>query len=162
MGSLISTAQVQEWITRLSKAEFNWSNSDQSGQILGLTLLERVGGGSTFIAPDGVLVDFYAYAGSLTAIELVIDSAEADGLPETDYEDVVDAYYAKFKNTVRLTVEVLGAPAFCDGMAAPGFPADQDSVWLALWPLTRARLMIQQKHEGREIPFRLSIVAAPP
>lgn len=83
-------------------------------------------------------------------------------LSGAEYEDKVDEFFALWEHAVAAAEIELGRPAFDDGGAARGYPEDQDAVWLALWPLPTGRLMIQELHEDRELPFRLAVVVTPP
>jgi hypothetical protein len=68
----------------------------------------------------------------------------------------------KAQAAAAVGTQILGPPAFNNGVGLDGCPKDQDAVWVALWPSGSARLMIQQKHEDKELPIRLYIVVAPP
>jgi hypothetical protein len=83
-------------------------------------------------------------------------------LSEVEYEQKANEFEQKFRAAVAAGMRILGPPAFNDGVGCDGFPDDQDAVWLALWPSVDSRLMIEQKHEDKELPARLCIVVAPP
>jgi len=115
-----------------------------------------------FVDADGHCASLYLDGNNLPALEVVLESsANPSLLSPIEYEELVDSYYGKFEQSVSEVSEILGTPAFNDGSASNEFPSDQDALWLALWNLGKFRLMIQQKHEGREIPFRLCLVVAP-
>jgi hypothetical protein len=86
---------------------------------------------------------------------------DVDSLMLTEYDDKVDEFYELWRSTTIATEERLGPPVFQDGGAAPGFPEEEDAVWVALWPLPSGNLMLEQLHEDRELPFRLAVVVAP-
>lgn len=67
-----------------------------------------------------------------------------------------------FESATEALAKFLGPPAFSDGAAADHYPEDQDAAWLSLWNYPSARIMLQQKHEDRELPFRICLVVAPP
>jgi hypothetical protein len=99
---------------------------------------------------------------SLLFCEVVFDvSGDLEDLSLAEYDDVIDEYYEKFQSAVVDLMPVLGKPTFCDGAAAKGFPDDQDAVWLALWRIEHARLMLEQKHESQEFPIRHVFIFAP-
>lgn len=113
---------------------------------------------------DG-MVDLSLYYEDAMAIliELTVEAfPEPHRLIPAVYEDKVDEYFMKYEGAVAEARRVLGEPAFNDGAAAAGFPEDQDAVWLALWSVNNARLMVEQKHEDKELPLRLCVVVAPP
>jgi hypothetical protein len=104
----------------------------------------------------------YHKAGRVWLVEFTLESfAYPAELSDAQYEDKVDEYFVKYQKLVAATAEILGPPVFDDGFAAPDFPEDQDAVWLAMWNLSSARLMVEQKHEDRELPFRLCVVLTP-
>ena len=86
---------------------------------------------------------------------------DVEALTDLEYEDQVDNFYAEFLAATKEIVSRLGNPVFSDGATATDFPDDQDAVWLSLWILPKCRLFLQQKHEDRELPFRLCLVVAP-
>lgn len=128
----------------------------------GFRLHEQVGPRRSYGLPWGVEADVFAVGNRIVYVEVTVDAfTESSDLDPLEYEDKVDEYYEKFRQAVELARPLLGEPLFCDGAAARGFPDDQDAEWLALWGLGESRLMIQQKHEDRELPFRICVVVAP-
>lgn len=91
-------------------------------------------------------------------IEVYLD---VDELNAQQFENKIDEFKDKFFRTTEAIANSLGNPNFSDSFAASGFPDDQDAVYLTLWNLNTARLMLQLKNEGREIPIRLTLVVAP-
>ncbi|MEQ8853028.1 hypothetical protein [Gimesia sp.] len=90
-------------------------------------------------------------------IEVYLDVDELDA---RQFENKIDEFKDKFFRTTEAIANSLGKPNFSDSFAASGFPDDQDAVYLTLWNLNTARLMLQLKNEGREIPIRLTLVVA--
>jgi len=39
---------------------------------------------------------------------------------------------------------------------------DQDAIWLAQWSAPNARLLVELKHEDKELPLRLGVIVVPP
>jgi hypothetical protein len=110
----------------------------------------------------GLLPSRHFEAGACFAVEADIEVAASTGdLAPDQFDDLADSFYAKFNDMVGRVTETLGEPSFCDGAAADGFPDDQDAVWLALWVGDGLRIMVQQKNEGRDMPFRVTLVCAP-
>ena len=96
-------------------------------------------------------------------VEATVDAfLRPDRLAPDEYERKLDEYRQEYEDAVIAAQQVLGPPVFNGVVDDEGFPDDQDSLLLALWQLSNARLMIQQKHEDKELPIRLSVVAAPP
>jgi len=86
---------------------------------------------------------------------------DVDSLDERQFADKIDEFKTSFLEATAAIAHSLGKPYFSDSAAASGFPDDQDAVCLTLWNLETARLMLQLKNEGREIPIRLCILVAP-
>jgi hypothetical protein len=122
---------------------------------------ESKGKRRTYQDPNGLLWDAYLDKDALLLVEVELECMAVHTLSDAEYEDQLDDYASKFEVVVKELGAALGKPAFCDGAGAVGFPDDQDAIWLALWPARNARLMLQQKHEARELPIRLVLVVAP-
>jgi hypothetical protein len=113
-------------------------------------------------APILIVDEFFGSENELLFVECTLEaSGITRGLSVSEYEDMVDEYFERFEKSVASVASILGDPKFNDGRGAEGFPKDQDSDWLALWHIRGARLMIQQKHEDRELPFRICAVVVP-
>jgi hypothetical protein len=148
----------------LCQAEWQWSRAWWEAQAAAwqLSLRESKGSRRTYADPDGVLWDVYFDEGSLLQVEIELEAFVAvETLSDSEYEDKIDEYADKFETTAKDLQAALGKPVFIDGSAAKGFPEDQDAAWLALWHGRNARVMLQQKHESREFPFRLVLVVSP-
>ncbi len=143
-----------------------WSWTLESGHSLALALhgrlREECAGRRTYEMPEGVTMSLYHDENCVQFIEFTLDViANLHLLSPADYEDTKDKFFQKFEDAVAEAATVLGPPVFSDGAAASEFPADQDAEWLALWNLTGGRIMLEQKHEDKELPLRLSFVLAP-
>jgi hypothetical protein len=148
----------------LSAVDWTWTADDipRVAQQLGAELSEDVGERKTYRTPDGAFVDFLLTGRKLDAVEVEVDAfMDTDSLDGEAYEDKVDEFFGKWENGVDRVEQILGEPAFRNGFGNRGFPSDQDAIWLALWNRERARLMVQEKHEDRDMPFRIVVVAAP-
>lgn len=129
---------------------------------LGGTLKSQVQGRDTFRLPGGQTLSVYHADDAVRFLEVTIDAfLETDRLSDAEFEDKADEFFAKYEEVVTLVSSVLSKPLFDNGFGNPGFPKDQEAQWLALWPLKNARLMVEQKNEDRELPFRISLVVAP-
>jgi len=124
--------------------------------------LIRMGVGSGVGAPVGLesrRLKASVYKAEPPYVEVTVDSSwPTPNASPDELEDLADLYFDKYQSAVRMITSRLGEPVFDDGAAAPGFPSDQPAEWLALWNCKAARLMLEQKHEDRELPFRLVIV----
>lgn len=152
-------------VKRLAPHEWKWDKIGIANTLLSLGWEQRISmpGRDGYVVPPGTHASVYNDGNHAILIEVEIDVfRDVDSLDELAYEDKIDEFHEKFFNATKQLAEHLGRPIFSDGAAANGFPGDQDAVWLSLWHLPTARLMVQLKHEGREIPFRLCVVVAPP
>lgn len=157
-----------EWLSlakNLASQMWTWDRKSVETTLseLGLRKCESRGHRDTYTSASGHRGSVYHDGADPELIEFTVAAfTEADSLDAPEYEDKTDEFYLGFINGTKQISGVLGQPAFSDGGAASGFPDDQDAVWLSLWNLPSARLMLQQKHEDRELPFRICIVIAPP
>ena len=155
---------IESVLKKLKSITWMWAKSDIEEILcsLGATLVEMISGRWTCRLSEGASLSVYFQDDRVEFVEITIAVFQNPHLlSEVEYEDKVDEFFEKFEETVLLGKRVLGLPLFNDGAAAEGFPDDQDAVWLALWNVKNARLMIQQTHEDKELPFRLCIVIAP-
>jgi hypothetical protein len=156
----VIVVQAGDLAAELARLEWRWTADDTRAQLAagGWTPAEAVDGRET-LEKAGRRLDVYTDGDRVERVETTLSATWPDG--STDYDDLVDEYFDKYEDTVDAVAAVLGAPRFNDGRAARGYPADQDAEWVALWPLRDARLMVQQTHEDKELPFRIVIVVAP-
>jgi hypothetical protein len=131
---------------------------------LGWCRYQTIGHRDSYRTPEGLSASvYYNEDDNPDVLEVGIESfSDVGSLDECAYDDKVDEFYEAFVEGTRQISTKLGDPEFCDGAAAHGFPNDQDAVWLALWTLQSARLMLEQKHEDRDLPFRICLTVAPP
>jgi hypothetical protein len=157
MSSISTLAQ------RLLNIDWQWSRSWWEAMAIKLALTEKesVGSRKTYVDTEGELWDVYIKNDAVIFLEINFDCfVDTDSLSDIAYEDKVDEYFQKFEAAVSDIKATIGNPKFSDGAAARGFPDDQDANWLALWEGRNARLMLQQKHEARDLPFRICLVVA--
>lgn len=144
---------------------WSWDKSSvkQTLTSLGWELREVELSRDAYLLACGLTGSVYNNGADVDLIEIEVDRfCDVESLSDLEYEDKVDEFYDKFNVVTRQIASRLGEPCFSDGAAASGFPCDQAAVWISLWNLPTARLMLQQKHEDKETPFRLCIVLAPP
>lgn len=145
---------------------FHWPwRQDEDGSFadhLGWSVEKRTPLRTDFRATGFAAVSAYFEAGTCFAVEADIEVVTPTAvLAPSQFDDLADLFYQKFCDVVESVTKILGKPMFCDGAAVDDFPGDQDAVWLALWFGGGARIMIQQKNEGRDMPFRVTLVVAP-
>jgi hypothetical protein len=148
----------------LSGQEWSWTRNGIETLVssLGWKVLESLGHRKTYKTPEELNASIYYNHEQPESIEVGIKSFKGtDLLNELEYDDKVDEFYESYLEGTRQMTTGLGVPVFADGAAAVGFPDDQDAVWLSMWMTPTARIMLQQKHEDRELPFRICIVISP-
>ena len=158
------TSSLEETLRGLRALAWDWSRDEASRLARSLNLRPCGGlpGRVSYVTNEGQDVSVYYEAESPRRVEITLDAFhDPHLLSESAYEDKVDEFYGKFEGAVAKATGILGKPLFNDGRAASGFPEDEDAVWLALWRLPNARLMIQQRHEDKELPLRLVVVVRP-
>jgi hypothetical protein len=153
-----------ELVGRLKDVKWDWSEPGLDSLLtsLGTAPEDAVPGRRTYAFPSGQRLSVYAEDGRVEFLEATFEAFfDPHRLSPEAYEDKVDEYFSKYEEAVAAAEHVLGPPVFNDGGGAQGFPEDQEAVWLAQWNLPTARLMIQQKHEDKELPFRICLVVTP-
>ena len=155
---------IKTVVTRYSVIEWSWSLVGLKTELikLGAVLESVVEGRQTFLLPEGLDLTIYHENDLVMFVEIDVKVfLNPHLLSDCEYEDKVDEFFEFYESAVTEAEKILGKPVFNDGSARDGFPEDQDAVWLALWELDNSRLMIQQKHEDKELPFRLTLVITP-
>ncbi len=161
----MDAAAIGSLLTKLKGATWTWSkaSAEQAIASLGARMIQGVPGRSTYETPEGARLSLYGEGDLAEFVEITLEAFQDPHLlSEAEYEQKADEFLQKFRAAVAIGTRILGPPAFNDGVGRDGFPEDQDAVWLALWTTGNSRLMIEQKHEDKELPMRLCIVAAPP
>ena len=156
---------VVKLLSKLKGVSIEWRKNGAAALMkrLDAVFADRVPGRETYKLPDGSTTSIYSEDNAVIHIEISLDIFPGtESLTDLEYEDKVDEFFEKFNAAVVEAAGILGDPQFNDGFGCEGFPDDQDAVWLALWNVSGSRVMIQQKHEARELPFRLLLVLAPP
>jgi len=155
---------LKKFVYSLSLIEWTWRLEEVHAVMmqLGLVEVKRVSGRNDYQHECGWELNVYHENSECFAIEINLEVfLETDSLDIVAYHNKRDEFYHKFMYYTKELESVIGKPAFSDGAAARGFPHDQEAAWLSLWKVQNARLMIQQKHEDRELPFRVVLVIAP-
>jgi hypothetical protein len=92
---------------------------------------------------------------------ILLDHAQPHLLDELALNGLRERFEALFEHAARFAAVLHGTPAFQGASGETGFPSEQWAEWAAVWPLPTARMMIQQKHDDRELPLELCLVFAP-
>jgi hypothetical protein len=161
----MEAAAIEKLLTKLKHATWTWSKAgaEQAVASLGARKIQGVPGRSTYETPEGPRLSLYSEGDVAEFAEITLEAFQDPHLlSEAEYEQKANEFLQRFRGAVAIGTRILGPPAFSDGVGSDGFPEDQDAVWLALWPSANSRLMVEQKHEDKELPIRLCIVVAPP
>ena len=151
-------------IRALSSLSWRWDEPSwrAAAQQLGLRESRAVRGRISYLSPENETLSAYFDGDRLEFVEVTLDLfRDPELLSEEGYTEKIAEFREKFEELVGLTTALLGDPVFCGPSSAEEFPEDQDALRLALWPVREARLMIEQKHEDKELPIRVSVVLAP-
>ena len=160
----METNSLPQLLAKMQSFRWPWSQNEDGAFAahLGWSIEKRTPQRTDFRAKGFAAVSAYFEADMCFAVEADIEVATStEALAPDQFDDLADSFYVKFRDVVGRVTETLGEPLFCDGAAADGFPDDQDAVWLALWAEEGLRIMVQQKNEGRDMPFRVTLVFAP-
>jgi len=152
-------------LPKLKGVTWTWSKAgaEQAIASLGARRVQGVPGRSTYQTAEGPRLSLYSEGDLAEFVEITLEAfPDPHLLSDVEYEQKADEFLQKFRAAVAIGTQILGPPAFNDGVGRDGFPEDQDAVRLALWPSGDCRLMIEQKHEDKELPIRLCIVVARP
>lgn len=155
---------IKRLMSEIRARTWSWTldGTDSLASALHCRLRDERAERRTYEVPDGVTMSVYHDGNVVEFVEITLDViSNIHLLPPSDYEDTKDKFFKKFEDTVAQVTKILGPAAFNDGAAAAEFPSDQDAEWLALWNHPCGRIMLEQKHEDKELPLRLSIVLAP-
>lgn len=151
--------QIVQTLTRIST---RWKPDEAlvelSGQ--GLRLTQNIGKRRTFqdreqqryslyFGDDDVLI--FAEA----TLEVVFDT---ESMSDEDYARLLGKFNVKFRNALSQVSALLGS--YDEYTAQDEFPHDRDCITLALWKLDDADIMLELKHEAREVPLRLVLALA--
>ncbi len=156
--ALIKTIEVYE------KLGLYWNLNDLMKEIsqLGYKYNKLKDGLGEFNIGNEIDVRVYHEENEVFLLETVFLQRDVVNLDIMEYDDAVREYFQLYNDCVGYVKSNLNKkPNFDNGMAAKGFPDDQDAVWLSLWKMKWGRIMVANKHEGMEFPIRIVSMAAP-
>lgn len=115
-----------------------------------------------FASPDGTRLRIATDGEAVTWVEFILaDFKDPHLLDETAFAQKQEEFEALFEQAVHYAKALLGPPLFKGASGEKGFPADQWAEIAAVWHKGEGRLMIQQKHNDRELPMELCLAFAP-
>jgi hypothetical protein len=156
---------VSELCRRLGTAEWRWELSDVT-QVLGPIYREPVQKTArriTYRSPLGLDASVYHKDGRVFLIEDTFQVLlHPERLSPEDYDREFQRYLLRYRTVVGEVSQAIGRPTFDGKVGTEGFPEDQDAIWLAQWSAPNARLLVELKHEDKELPLRLGIIVVPP
>jgi hypothetical protein len=116
-------------------------------------------------APSDEILEKLAFPATRVGdrIEIVIESTAppSDGFSAEDMEDLFGDYIDKYRSYTQRAQRILGKPKFDDGMGHKAFPKGEQALFLALWPLKTARVMLLCTNDGEKTPYAISVVVTP-
>ncbi|MEW5733215.1 MAG: hypothetical protein AB1921_00075 [Thermodesulfobacteriota bacterium] len=119
-------------------------------------------GALAFTAPGGTVCRIMAEGERVMWVEFVLSSCKDPHLlDEEAFSRKQEEYEALFLQAVHYAKALLGAPVFSGASGEGGFPSDQWADFAAVWKAPGGRLMIQQKHNDKELPLELCLTFAP-
>jgi hypothetical protein len=115
-----------------------------------------------FRDPSGLAVQIRLDGPLLCAIAFVLrEEPDPHLLDELEFHATQAEYETMFHAAVPSAAKVLGQPTFVGASGEPDFPQDQWAEFAAVWETESCRIMIQKKHDDRELPLQLCVVFAP-
>ncbi|MEW6078926.1 MAG: hypothetical protein AB1724_14020 [Thermodesulfobacteriota bacterium] len=82
-------------------------------------------------------------------------------LDEITFFEKQNEYEVLFHNAVNLLETVLGPPLFAGASGDADFPADRWADWAAVWTTGQYRVIVEQRHNDKELPLELCLVFTP-
>ena len=142
-----------------------WSLDEVLAEVpkFGMQLSQRVGNRCTFVDDDLQKYSFYFndndVIGSVES-SLAVE-CHVDGMSEPEYERFIASYIGKFEHSSREIQSILGDGKYYTLENGAEFPHDRDSIRLSLWKFRDVDIMLELKHEARDVPVRLILTLVP-
>ena len=143
----------------------HWSLDEVLAEVpkLGMQLSQSVGKRRTFADDDRQKYSFYFNnndtIGSVEA-SLAVEH-HVDGMSNPEYGRLIRSYIDKFEHSSREIQSILGDGRYYVLENGAEFPHDRDSMRLSLWELKDGDVMLELKHEARDVPVRLILTLVP-
>ena len=151
-------------LVRFLSVAWNWEVQGASDQLEGFGFRPsgEEAGYLTFADQRGAGGRIMAESGKILWVEFVLSEFREPHLLDESAFTVKQAEYEQlFLRVVDYARALLGEPAFSGASGDVGFPRDQWADFAAVWPTPSGRLMVQQKHNDKELPLELCLVFAP-
>jgi hypothetical protein len=164
---LVANAMVTDLVTLLAShrtTAWVWDAAGVRRQIVGLgyLLAGREPGGERFTARGRPALRLMTEGARVRWIEFILlEHPHPHLLDETAFDRRQREFEALFSAAVHAARPLLGQPVFAGASGEHGFPQDQWADFAALWQDPHGRILIEQKHNDRELPLELCLVFAP-
>jgi hypothetical protein len=164
---LVATAMATDLLKLLTAhrtTAWAWDATAVRRQVVGLgyLLARREPGGERFTASGRPALRLMTEGTRVRWIEFILlEHPDPHLLDETAFDRKQREFEALFSAAVHAGRSVLGAPVFAGASGEHGFPQDQWADFAALWQGPHGRILIEQKHNDRELPLELCLVFAP-
>lgn len=163
-AAISSVSTVINLIIKYGRVSWCWNTSGAIKQIeeFGYKLEEEFNEEFFFSAQGQLPARIQAEDNKIRWIEFIIARHLSPHLlEENEFSAKQQEYERLFDAAVHTLRSLLGTPEFVGGAGEPGFPKDQWADLAAVWPQPRCRIMVQQKHNDKELPLELCLVFAP-
>lgn len=159
----VNTSLGKLLISHLS-TRWKWNVRESVHQLLGLGF-EQTGeeyGELYFKGRDGARLRVATEGDRVIWVEFILhDFKDPHLLDEMDFQKKQAEFENLFELAVHYAKALLGRPVFKGASGEKGFPGDQWADLAAVWTEGDRRVMVQQKHNDKELPLELCLVFAP-
>lgn len=155
---------LEKILARYRYVQWYWDAGKAQEQLEGFGYRRSDAGGEEliFIDLDGTTARIETDGDTVRWIEFILSEYQDPHLlGEVEFTEKQAMYEALFHHSVNQTETILGPPAFVGASGDAGFPRDQWADWAAVWVLGEGRIMVEQKHNDKELPLELCLVFAP-
>lgn len=154
---------ISEAIKVLRSVDVRWNVDDVLAKLpaSGLRLVQSVGRRRTFESADGQRYSFYfSETDRISFVEATLMAfRDADALSDEDYRKTLNKFAENYEIAAKDIEALLGRG---QRLQSPSqMPHSRDALRLAFWELGMTDLMLELKHEDRDVPIRLVLTLAP-
>jgi hypothetical protein len=156
---------IERIVQTLMQIQTRWTLDEvlEHFPALGPKLVKSAGKRRTFQDSDNRRYSFY-FCGdnSINFIEANFDTiSDTDQIADSLYNEILDEFWRNFDNALCIVLTILGNGIDYSLNSSGDLPHERDSIRLVLWELQGADLMLELKHEAREVPIRLVLTLVP-
>jgi hypothetical protein len=156
---------VQRVVETILQINTNWTEKDviQEALKIGLKHEKSVGHRRTFQDSSGQRYSVYLNGnGGVLFAEATLDIIfDAEELSQEEYENSIKMLTSKLDNIAATIVPQLGNFKLYDIASNDALPFERDSLKLFRWDLKTYSLLLELKHESRELPIRIALALVP-